>query len=752
MSEERQLVALMLTDMVGYTRLSQQDEARALRLLDDHNKAIRDSVQAHGGRTIKGTGDGFLVEFPSALQAVSCAIDVQRRFHDRNRGVEEGDRFSVRIGLHVGDVVRRDGDVFGDGVNITARIEPLAGAGGISVTGAVRDQVWNKIGRPIVSLGRQQLKNLEAPIEVFRIVLPWEVADVAPMASTDRARLAVLPLTNVSPDPDDEYFTDGMTEELIYTLSKVPGLKVIAQTSAMSYKGTTKPIREIGRELSVGSVLEGSVRKAGERLRITVQLIDAGSEEHLWAARYDRELADVFEIQTEIAQSVAGELKGVLVTGAAQRPTESIDAYKEYLKGRQFWARRTKTSLHKALVHFEAAVGADPNFAKAFSGIADTYTVLVNHGHETAAVAHPKAKAAAEKAVALDPGLAEAHASLGLIYLESDHDPVLAEREMRRAVELNPNYATAYHWLGLVLDYLGRDEEARAAMERALELDPLAHITHIAYADMLLETGDAERAKALLLRARDLEPDYPGVASDLAQAEMILWNWCGAEDAIDIGLHRNPNNTLALGMRMNLSLFMGDVEAARAALEKAERVEPESSHVWSQRGLFEYRDGRATEALSWFQRAAEAHPEDPISVIRMGMCCIALGRLDEARRWIDEIARHRLLASPKLRLIYETFCGVLAAREGRREEAEARLTAVRAQTRNPRRHAGAAFILVAAGREDEALDELEQSLAIHDPWLMELSSEPLMASIHSRPRFQRMLEVMGLGSGVPAAP
>ena len=359
-----------------------------------------------------------------------------------------------------------------------------------------------------------------------------------------------------------------MTEELIYTLSKVPGLKVIAQTSAMSYKGTTKPIREIGRELSVGSVLEGSVRKAGERLRITVQLIDAASEEHLWAARYDRELADVFEIQTEIAQSVAGELKGVLVTGAAERPTENIDAYKEYLKGRQFWARRTKTSLYKALAHFEAAVGADPNFAKAHSGIADTYTVLANHGHEAAGVAHPKAKAAAEAAIALDPNLAEAHASLGILHLESDHDTSLAERELRRAVELNPNYATAYHWLGLVLEFLGKDREAGAAMERALELDPLAHISHVAYAGMLLEAGDAEKAKTLLLRARDLEPDYPGVASDLAQAEMILWNWCGAEDALDIGLHRNPNNTLALGMKMHLSLILGDVGAAREALEK----------------------------------------------------------------------------------------------------------------------------------------------------------------------------------------
>jgi len=752
MAEERQLVALMLTDMVGYTRLSQQDEARALRLLDAHNEAIRDSIQAHGGRTIKGTGDGFLVEFPSALQAVSCAIDIQRRFHDRNRSVDESERFSVRIGLHVGDVVRRDGDVFGDGVNIAARIEPLAGAGGICVTSSVRELVWNKIGRPIVSLGRQQLKNLEAPIEVFRIALPWETVETAGPSAADRTRLAVLPLANISPDPDDEYFTDGMTEELIYALSKVPGLKVIAQTSVMGYRATAKPIREIARELSVGSVLEGSVRKAGDRLRITVQLIDAASEEHLWAARYDRELADVFEIQTEIAQSVAGELRGVLVARAPAQPTQNLDAYKEYLKGRQFWARRTKTSLHKALEHFEAAIGADPDFAKAYSGIADAYTVLVNHGHEAASTAHPKARAAAEKALALDPNLAEAHASLGLVYLEADHDSARAESEMRRAVELNPNYATAYHWLGNILAYLGRDQEAAQAMERALELDPLAHITHVAYAESLVEGGDAERAKALLLRARDLEPDYPGVAAALAYAEMVLWNWCGAEDALDIGLHRNPNNTNALAMKMHLALCLGDTEDARAALEKAERIEPQSPEVWSQRGVFEYRTGHAAAAIPWFQRAGEARPEDPLSPVRAGLCELVLGRLGEARRALDAAARHPLLAAPKVRLIYETFCGVLAAREGRGQDAESRLSGVRTAAASPRRHSAAAFILVAMGRENDALDELDQALVVHDPWLMELSSEPLMAPIRSHPRFQRMLEVMGLGTGVPTAP
>ncbi len=748
--ERRQLVALMLTDMVGYSRLSQRDEARALRLLEVHDAAIRDSVQAHGGRAIKGTGDGFLVEFPSALQAMSCAIDIQRRFDDRNRKVEEADRFAVRIGLHLGDVVRRDEDVFGDGVNITARLEPLAGSGGICVSAALRDQVYNKIGHPLVSLGLQRLKNLEVPIEAFRVVLPWTSEEAVGSVPSERTRLAVLPLSNVSPDPDDEYIADGMTEELTYALSKMPGLRVIAQTSAMSYRGTSKTAREIGRDLAVGALLEGSVRKAKDRLRITVQLIDAASEEHLWSGRYDREMADVFEIQTEIAQSVAAELRGVLVHGPASAPTDSVDAYKEYLKGRQFWARRTKSDLYRALEHFEAAVAADPNFAKAHSGIADTYTVLANHGYEAASSAHPKARAAAERALYLDPDLAEAHASLGICHLESSHDVARAEAELRRAVELNPNYATGYHWLGLVANFSGRDAEARAAMEHALELDPLAHILHVAYGEMLLEAGAAEQAKVHFLRARDLDPDYPNVAAELAWAEMVLWNWCGAEDAFKIGLNHNPNNVDALGAQMQLLLVLGDADGARRALETAERVDPESPRVWTRRALFEHATGNTARAIDWFARVAEVRPEDPFTAIRLASCCLHLQRSAEARRWIGVLEAGTAGAYAKLRSFRQTLLGQLDALEGRVAEVEQALAAVRADASNLRRHGNAAFILTAAGRTDEALDELELALTVHDPWLAELPVEPAFERLRTHPRFQQILEVMGLGSGVPA--
>jgi tetratricopeptide (TPR) repeat protein len=321
---------------------------------------------------------------------------------------------------------------------------------------------------------------------------------------------------------------------------------------------------------------------------------------------------------------------------------------------------------------------------------------------------------------------------------------------MRRAIELNPNYASAYHWLGLVLSVRGQDDDAGVAMGRALELDPLAHIVHIAFAEMLLESGDAETAKAHLLRARDLEPDYPGVAAGLARAEMTLWNWRGAEDALAIGLHRNPNNTAALGAKVHLALMLGDVDAARDALERAESIDPDAPDVWTQRAVFEHRTGNTEAGLRGFERVAEARPEDPFSAVRIASCLLSVDRVAEAQRWIEQVEAHRSMKLGKSRLIVDTFRGIVAARQGRAEDTERALAAIRSASHSTRIHASAVFVLVAAGRHDEALDELEQALAVHDPWLTELPIEPLMRPIRSHARFQQVLDVMGLGSGVVA--
>jgi adenylate cyclase len=751
--ETRQLVALMLTDMVGYTKTSQQDEAKALRWLDEHDRVIRGSVEGHGGRIIKGTGDGFLVEFPSALQAVTCAVDIQRVFHDRNTRSEPSDRFFVRIGLHVGDVVRRGDDIFGDGVNIVSRIEPLAAPNGICVSQTVQMQVWNKAGHRLESMGKPRLKNLELPIEVFRIALPWEdlskEADARPAA--ERSRIAVLPLASISQDPEDAYFADGMTEELIYALSKIPGLKVIAQTSSMVYRGTQKTIREIGEELRVGAVLEGSVRTSGERLRIMVQLIDAASEEHLWGGRYDRELADVFEVQTEIAQNVARELKLLLrERGVEAQPTENLDAYKEYLKGRHFFARRTRTGLYTAIGHFEAAIAVDPGFAKAYSGLADSYTVLVNHGHEPADALFPKAREAARRAIELDPDLAEAHASIGIIALEFEDEPDAAERALREAIARNPSYATAWHWLALALNFVGRLDEAHEAMERALELDPMAHVVHVSYGEMLVDAGKAERAREYFRRGLELEPDYPGVSAGLARAEIALWNWRGAEDALELALRRNPNNIHALLGKAHLALLLGRPDDAVALLQRAERVEPESPMVWYARGEVTRLVGDPAKAITSFERVQTARfGISPWPALMIALCEIQLGRPARAKANLALLADHPAWRSSwQYRIVDGMLRGVLAAAEGDVTEAERFLAEVRSETISPRRHSSAAVILFTAGRLDEAFLELEQAVAAQDPRLSEFAIEPLLEPYRGDPRFQRILDVMGLARTV----
>ena len=300
----------MFTDLVGFTSLTQSNEQQALDLLETHYRFLRPIFALHRGREIKTIGDSFLVEFENALDAANCAIEIQRRVYSRNSSVSDSEQFRLRIGVHLGDVVHTANDVLGDAINIASRIEPLAEPGGVCVTEQIYAQVRNKVPATFRKLAPVHLKNVEFTVEVYKIESSWEQSAAPALGSaagTDR-RLAILPLANMSADPQDEFFADGLTDEIISELSRVPGLRVIARTSVMRYRGTTKGVAEIGKELRVGTILEGSVRRAGTRIRVTAQLIDAATEEHLWAEKYDRELVDVFAIQTEIAQEVSAAL------------------------------------------------------------------------------------------------------------------------------------------------------------------------------------------------------------------------------------------------------------------------------------------------------------------------------------------------------------------------------------------------------------------------------------------------------------
>ncbi len=612
--DTRQLAAILLTDVVGYTAMTQADEALTLALLEEHSVLLRPLFVEHGGREVKCTGDGFLVEFPSALQAVRCAVEIQRELHERNASIPLDRTIHVRIGIHVGDVVHRGGDIFGDGVNITARIEPLAAPGGICLSRQAYDQVWNKTDLRMASLGKKDLKNVKVPIEVYEMLLPWMHSEAPTSGSEDRSRLAVLPLVSMSPEPGDEYFADGLTEELIFTLSKVSGLQVIALTSVMKYRGAKKAVSEIGSELAVGAVLEGSVRKAGNRLRITLQLIDVATEVHLWAEEYDRTLEDVFAVQSEVAHSVASALEVRLAPKPAQPAGEqgkaNPEAYAAYLKGRGFMSRRTLGNLRNAILCFERAIELDPEHAAPHAALSTAYAVLPSYMSAAPGDVWAKAKASALKALAIDANLPEAHAALGLT-LSGELDVKGSERELRKAIELSPSYAPAYHWLGLRLVMCGHFDEAIAALQTAQTLDPLSAVQHGALGNIYQVAGQQDLALAeydmqlalgednLILRGYRGEIYLEQGRHDLARADL--------EKARELAGSFAPEIELALAILQEAIGETGAVEASlHRVLEHAQR-EPVSPYVLA---LFYFALGRNDEGFALFERAFSERDEN----------------------------------------------------------------------------------------------------------------------------------------------
>ena len=509
--EQRRLAAIMFTDMVGYTALGQRNESLSLALVEEQRKLIRPILARHNGREVKTIGDAFLVEFLSALDAVRCAYDIQRAVREFNISLPEERRVHLRVGVHLGDVVESGGDISGDAVNVASRIEPLAEDGGVCVTRQVYDHVQNKFELKLASLGVKPLKNVSIPIEVFRMVMPWEHAGVSPAPESPRNRLAVLPFANMSPDPADEYFADGMTEELIDRLAQVKSLKVIARTSVMSYKKKEKKASEIARELEVGTLVEGSVRKAGNRVRVTVQLINAGTEEHLWSSHYDKNLDDIFAVQSEIAEKVAVELKTQLLDSEKQtlekKPTENTEAYTCFLRGRELLREETEASLRQALVLFEKAIELDPRFARAYVGVAECHQWLANYGYEPLDVSLPIVKTSLERAINLDPNLPEAHASLSEMFFNEDDMPGM-ETEARRALDLNPSLPEPYSMLSELAALKGDPGEMVRQIETAYRLDPIRPRFIYSVGTAYLDTGREEEALELWKKTEQLAPAF----------------------------------------------------------------------------------------------------------------------------------------------------------------------------------------------------------------------------------------------------
>ncbi len=467
---ERRLAAVMFTDMVGYTSLSERDERLAIALLDEQRNILRPIFAKHAGHEVKTLGDGFLVEFPSALEAVRCALEIQRAIRGRNGRIPSNQKILLRVAIHLGDVEHRGGDIYGDAVNIASRVQELADPGGICITQQVYDSIRNSREFRTTALGSSQLKNVKTPVEVYRVELATASIGLTEDAVEPR-RVAVLPLTSLSSDQQDEFFADGLTEEIINSLSSVSDLRVIARTSVMKYKNAKKTVGEIGRELRVGTILEGSVRKAALNVRITIQLIDVKSEAPIWAQKYDREIKNVFDIQTDIAEEVADSLKLKLLKEnrrqIEKKAPDDAAAYVLYLRGRYYWNKRSKTDLDRAISQFNEAIKKDPDYALAYTGLADCYTLIGRHRYQDPDEVFPKAREYAEKALQLNESLAEAHTSLAAILFNYNWDWNGAEDQFRRAIELNQNYATAHYWLSLLLLTTDGLEEAVLELGKA---------------------------------------------------------------------------------------------------------------------------------------------------------------------------------------------------------------------------------------------------------------------------------------------
>jgi adenylate cyclase len=608
---ERRLAAIMFTDMVGFTALAQRDEELAMQLLDEQRRMIRALLTDYKGREVDTIGDGFFVEFASSLEAFRCAIAIQSELKEWNAQHPRESRVLIRIGIHLGDVIHRGREVSGDAVNVASRIEALAPPGGICVTAQVYASILNKVPHEFETLGMPRLKNVDTPIEVYRVAGYGEEVNHPTRfwSALPKDRVAVLPFANISPDQVDEYFADGLTEELISSVSRIRGLRVIARTSVMRYKGTNKPIAQIGRELNVGSVLEGSVRKVGNKIRISVQFIETSKEEPRWSQRYDREVKDVFAIQSEIAQYVADALKDHVFGGTQKEEprtaTFSTEAYKNYLRGRQLWNKRTEEDLKKAVSLFEKAIKLDVNYARAYVGLADSYAALALLEFMAPREAYPKAREAVSKALALNGGLAAAHTSLGLIKFQYDWDWKGAEEEFTEAININFNYAPAHHYFADYLKAMGRFEEALAEIEKARELDPLSLAINIGVGHVLYLSRQYDRAIEEYKKAVELDPSFMATHIWFGRPYLEMEMYDEAIAELETAVSLSGESIIALAMLGHGLASAGDKDAALKILETL-KERSKSQYVPSYWIAVIYNGFKDREqVIAWMQKAFE---------------------------------------------------------------------------------------------------------------------------------------------------
>ena len=596
----------MFTDMVGYTALGQKNETLSLALVEEQRMVIRPILARHNGREVKTIGDAFLVEFPNAVDAVRCAYDIQRAIREFNLSLDNGRRIHLRVGVHAGEVVESQGDISGDAVNVASRIEPLAEDGSVCISDRVFDLVKGKVDFAFSNMGPKTLKNVLMPMEVYKMSMPWDAKTSEVRRRSDSKRIAVLPFASMSPDPNDEYFADGMTEELIDRLAQVKGLEVIARTSIMNYKKKEKSASQIGGELNAGALVEGSVRKAGNKIRVTAQLIDANTEGHLWSSHFDGSLDDIFGVQSEIAEKVARELEVKLMEQDRQsierKPTQNIEAYILFLQARERYREQTLASLKMAIGLFEKALELDPSFATAHDGLAKCYVAIANDGYEPREMVLPKAELYVKKALGLDPDLAEAHATLASINFLEDHDEA-SELEAKRALELNPNIPEALRMMSNIILLKGDLNEGVRHWEAAYHLDPL-RTWYIERLGLLYHfAGKDDVAEEFWRKTAQFAP--AGTERNLTEYALAKGDYGSAKKHFSEAERLDPPNVWLQWMRGFLAAKLGDKEGALRIIGEIESHWNDSSP--NAIGFISYALGDLDSYFTYINRASEQH-------------------------------------------------------------------------------------------------------------------------------------------------
>ena len=615
LSSTRRLSALWFADIVGYSSLAARNEDAALRELERFRGVCSAAVEAAGGRLVKFVGDGALAEFHSTEAAARAALTLQRDFAAAPVTEGRGEPGALRIGLHVGDVAQTpDNDLYGDGVNTASRLQTEADAGQIVLSGEARRLLASRPEFRLEPLGERWLKGLLEPVALFSLHPAAAVhesrAAYPAVEAAARRSLAVLPFANLSSDPENEYLSDGLTEELLTTLAQVKALKVVARTSSFALRNSTQDVREIGRKLGAEVVLEGSVRRAGNRLRVTAQLVSAKDGYHIWSSHFDRQVEDVFELQDELARTIVDalllELTGSRQTALVRPPTHDLQAYDAYLRGRAQLHQMTEEGLETALACLAQAVDLDPEFGQAYAGIASTYIAYAffGPGDRPPRDLLERARAASIRALELDASLADAHAALGTTRWACDWDFSGAEAALRRAVELRPGDALLQNWFAWALLLVGRSDECHAALRQACELDPLSpwmwrSAARALYLDRQYDAAESECRKAL---ARF--PDYALLYGDLAAIFIADERWGHALTSLEEGLRHEPGDPRMLCLKGCVHARQGEPQAAREILREVSGGDNRARAVDQAVQLVAL--GEDEEALNWLESAAEA--------------------------------------------------------------------------------------------------------------------------------------------------